>query len=240
MTSSSHTRLAEILSDIESRCADYKDSPPAEVQRWCKDNWSLGDSPLREVVASGVTLCQLYGMDQTIGYELNKRGTEVSCLLEMFPTEGIAHVKLGVAIFSLRDFSKVVCHEIEQCEIGIHNNNGKAPAIGQETVVDAVPEHDGPVEGYRWRHNGTVTRGTMPPKAWKMVRFLWNKLSRTAEFDELALPVYDSHGHAPSEDAIGSLRKQANSFFVKHDVLLVVSIKQGTVSLDSPIQPVSS
>lgn len=95
-------------------------------------------------------------------------------------------------------------------------------------------ELDGPVEGYRWRHNGKVIDDEIQPKAWKLVAFLFSKANRTARFNELGEPVYDDRNHVPTDHAVGSWRKAANRFFTKHILPYEVSIKQGTVSLIEP------
>ena len=58
----------------------------------------------------------------------------------------------------------------------------------------------------------------MQPAAWKMVQFLWKQVSRSATFDDLKLPVYEDREHEADEDAFGSLRRAANSFFQSHHI----------------------
>jgi len=235
MLKSSHARLAQILRDIEGRCANYKRHPLSEAQKWTDENWSLGTNPLIDVVKAGVTYCQLNGMDQHIGFELNQLGARVCGLSDTHLTERIAGVELFDAVAELREFARRVRSEIEWYSADdnyvLHD---EAKCNGQAVTNNSDAALDGPVEGYRWCHNGDVTCGAMQPKAWKMANFLWTKRSHTAYFDDLAQPVYEEHSHPITESAIGSLRKQANSFFAMHSIPLLVSIKQGTVSLEIP------
>jgi hypothetical protein len=235
MSDATHNRLAEILSDIEARCVKYKRAPLEAAQQWADENWSLGDSPLSEVVTAGVRYCQLNSMDQTIGFDLNKLGTQVCRFLDMSLTEGQARVDLYGAVIELHEFAHGVRREIE-CSATSKSNGaiGDPTSKGRQIANNNAPVSDGPVEGYRWAHNCKVTSDTMQPKAWKLAEFLWKRPMRTADFDTLALPVYDRHGHTVTEHAIGSLRKQANSFFSQHGIPLLVSIKQGIVRLEMP------
>jgi hypothetical protein len=205
------------------------------AQQWANENWSLSDRPLTEVITAGIRYCQLHGMDQTIGFDLNKLGTRVCRFLDMHLTEEQASVELYDAVLALREFAHGVPVEIEwHLASNGYRRNGELPSVGDVVTNNNEPAADGPVEGYRWCHNGKVTSDTLQPKAWKMAEFLWTKPTHTADFNDLALPVYDKHSHSVTEDAIGSFRKQANSFFSQNRIPLLVSIKQGTVSLEMP------
>lgn len=111
---------------------------------------------------------------------------------------------------------------------------GEPPSNGHAVANRGDSEPEGPVQGFRWCYGGKITGDAMSPKPWKLANFLWSKRYRTAAFHELEVPVYDDCTHCVSAVAVGSLRREANAFFSDHNIPLIVSVKKGTVSLDTP------
>jgi hypothetical protein len=78
-------------------------------------------------------------------------------------------------------------------------------------IVD--PTGDGPVglDGFSWRgrrHNG------MPKPVARLIRFLWETMSHTADFREITKQVFHDRDTFTG-DSLGTIRKQANAFFAE-------------------------
>ena len=233
MSETSHPRLAQILSDIEARCAKYKRQPLDEAQQWADENWSLSESPLAEVVRGGVWYCQLHGMDQTIGFELNMLGARVCGFLDMYLTERLASVELFDAVFALREFASGVRSQIGwRAANDSHDGpRGEAQGNGQVVANNNAPEPDGPCADSRWRNNGQLLKGHMRAGAWRMVNHLWEQPHKTARINELLEPVYGDRSYPISKEAFRSLCRDANRFFNKRNVPLRASTSNGSVTL---------
>src|SRR5215216_1959589 len=107
----SHGRFAQILGEIESRCAKYKRHSLAAAQQWADQNWSLSDSPLSDVVTTGVRYCDVHGLRVSIGLQLKELGAKVCRLLDCHLTDELA-LQLGDSIYGLCEFAHGVRNEI--------------------------------------------------------------------------------------------------------------------------------
>ena len=102
-------------------------------------------------------------------------------------------------------------------------------------LATAKWSEDGPIDGYRWLHNGTRfgVDTPMQPAAWRMVAELSKREGASAPFDDLIEPVYSDRNHIADAIAFGSLRRAANEFFDTNEIPLKVSIKSGVVTLNT-------
>jgi hypothetical protein len=134
----SHPRLAQILGEIEARCAAYKHDSLVDAQRWADENWELGESPLIDLVRKGVLYCQLNGMDQTVGFELNKLGASVNNWSSITITESIARNELYGAVFVLHDYVDtaltVIDGQVAACQ--------HATDVNQQLPSDEITSED--------------------------------------------------------------------------------------------------
>lgn len=77
---------------------------------------------------------------------------------------------------------------------------------------------DGPVGGYRWRHNGEVSEDSMRRTAWKLASLLYEKMPDMVDFRDLAEPVFGDREEPVDRNQVGTHRKFANKFFEDHGV----------------------
>ncbi len=110
------------------------------------------------------------------------------------------------------------------------------PARDSPMKLVAIPRSDspladGPCLPYTWRQDGNPIDDQMQPGAWKLVDHLWKQRGHAATFAELKPPVYDDREHTAGDDAFGSLRRAANTFFNKHGISWRVCIKKKVVHL---------
>jgi hypothetical protein len=103
----------------------------------------------------------------------------------------------------------------------------------------AVPRPDGPVEPLSFAWDGVVFPG-MRPMAWKAVSHVWQARRRCADVSDMAEPVWGDRVDVPTDDEVGSVRRDANRFFRKHNIGLelirkgtIVSLRRKTLSPDN-------
>jgi hypothetical protein len=75
-----------------------------------------------------------------------------------------------------------------------------------------IPSADGPCGTDGFKFGGTEKSG-MPPTAWRLVKFLWDKPDRSADFSDLADPVFGDREEYVTADRVGSARREANACF---------------------------
>jgi hypothetical protein len=217
MSVATHSRLAEILRDIEARCDKYKPVPLEEAQRWADENWSLGDSPLIDLIKAGVWYCNLHGMDQTIGFDLNKLGLHVCRFLDMYLTDSVARVELFGAVVALREFAHGVRTLIDSSSPSCGEDDNVTLQSNIQTVKNYHDQEcDGPCGIRHWRHNGQLLKADMRKGAWKMAKHLWGQPNKAASIYQLLEPVYGDGTHPVSKEGFRSLCRDANKFFIKH------------------------
>lgn len=94
------------------------------------------------------------------------------------------------------------------------------------------PQPDGPVDGFRWRHNGELIKDTMAPKAWRLANHLFHTNNRTAPYQDLAPIVADDHAETLLDFSnCRGHRDRANTFFKKNEIPLTISLR-GQPTLD--------
>ena len=118
-----------------------------------------------------------------------------------------ADPRLAVAIREIED--EIAAYQYGSCTSTTLERSG--PADGPH-----------PPDGFSW--DGT-NHGRLPPIPWRLVNFLWHARDRTAEFDELADPVWRDHNQLVLKDAVGSARSKANQFFRRHGIPLRITTK---------------
>ena len=109
----------------------------------------------------------------------------------------------------------------------------KAFEADQKQEIPLALPADGPVDGFRWRHNGEVIQDKMAPGAWRLANHLFLSEDRTASYVELAPIVADDHAEnfLDASNCRGHQTK-ANKFFKDHDVLLEISLRGQPTLLD--------
>jgi hypothetical protein len=103
-----------------------------------------------------------------------------------------------------------------------------APA-GEPSIAATPSEPDGPAGVYQWRLNGRLILKTMREGSWRLVKFLYPEGSAT--FDDLAEPINGDREEVPDSISIGSLRRDANSYFNAHGIPYKVSVSAKTFSV---------
>ncbi|QEG01602.1 hypothetical protein Mal15_56790 [Stieleria maiorica] len=98
-------------------------------------------------------------------------------------------------------------------------SRGCEPAQGLPTrdqlrgLKELDPNPDGPVLPKGWRHAGHVYTN-IEPRPSKLVSFLWKLSDRSAEWDDLAEPVWGDRAATLKEgQAVESACRKANKFF---------------------------
>jgi hypothetical protein len=82
---------------------------------------------------------------------------------------------------------------------------------------------NGPVapSWFWWNGNQYQVR---QPLIWRLIDFLWQAATRSAEFEELAEHVWQDHATAMTDGTTGSARTKANRFFQDHGIPLKVTV----------------
>ena len=96
--------------------------------------------------------------------------------------------------------------------------------------LGAVYEN-GPVPIRSWRQDGKLLGGWLP-KAWNLVNFLYTKKDRTASYDETAEPVFGDREIVVTSELIGSHRRNANNWFLEHNIPLEVTAPAPYVKIE--------
>ncbi len=237
-TTWSESLLLNLLNMVRQRCAFLKwNAAESDISTWANNNFPAFWSEVKQAALyCDVHLKPHAGFLRTEGSAIN---LEAKAYLVSNDGARQKQMSLHEFVSSIKHFEKeidlLVRSAVVEGRLADSNLedmpvdtqiNGSALANGG----DADP--DGPVEGYRWRHNGRVVEVTLQPKAWKLVHFLWHLRTGTANIFDLAQPIYGDPNHEVTENAISSLRKRANIYFENHDIPLLVSVKQGTVNLE--------
>lgn len=85
---------------------------------------------------------------------------------------------------------------------------------------------DGPVDGFRWRHNGVVIQEKLSPMAWRLVNHLFSCGANAADYAALAPIVNDDHEEAMLDYSnCRGLRDSANKYFRQHVIPWKVSLQ---------------
>ena len=82
---------------------------------------------------------------------------------------------------------------------------------------------NGPVAPSWFWWNGCRFR-VRQPLIWRLLDHLWRTTTRSAEFEELAEPVWQDHAALMGEAATNSARTKARKFFRQHDIPLTVRV----------------
>lgn len=230
MPEAPHNRLAQILGDIESRCAKYRHQPLSEAQQWADDNWwgFGGDKPLMDLVILGCKYCNLHGLRIPTGLELSDLGAKVDSLKCLSLDDRVAR-DLSAAVRELLKFARDVLFVIDGQDS--HNGPNGEPQSGQVTAKENVAECDGPAGPRHWRHNGQVLKGTMRSGAWRMASHLWRQPHKTDNIYQLIEPVYGDSAYRISKESFQSLCRDANKFFAKNGVPWKAGVNGDCVSL---------
>jgi hypothetical protein len=93
------------------------------------------------------------------------------------------------------------------------------------------PRPDGPVPPDAFWYKGSIFHG-LQPKPYRLVEHLWTCTNMTADVRDLAEPVWGDHEAETGDNALGSVRRQANRFFQRHAIPYQVRIKNKTVLLE--------
>jgi hypothetical protein len=137
----SHLRLAQILREIEDRCATFPRRSTAALQSWAEKNWSLGPDPLIDLVQAGIRYCQLNGMDQTIGIELAQAGHRLRAVLDSV-IDDETRASLFPPVLDLEQLAREIRNAIEpDTDSGKGDyNKGECDAI--QDATDLVSHED--------------------------------------------------------------------------------------------------
>ncbi|TWU24777.1 hypothetical protein [Bythopirellula polymerisocia] len=87
------------------------------------------------------------------------------------------------------------------------------------------PKPDGPVDGYRWRHNGVILNDIFPPSAWRLVNYLFKADDQTATFSDMADQVLCDSNKELDRTNCRNYRTAANKYFSENSIPLQVSLK---------------
>lgn len=92
----------------------------------------------------------------------------------------------------------------------------KAEAIGEANTDN--PTSGGPITPDGFFFQGK-RYGKLQPTPWRLVNYLWHQRNRTAEYNDLARPVWnDDDMEQVGENAFGGARRIANQFFRTNDI----------------------
>jgi hypothetical protein len=87
----------------------------------------------------------------------------------------------------------------------------------------ALVSENGPVAPYWFWWNGQRYQ-VQKPLIWRLIDFLWQAATRSAEFEELAEHVWQDRNVELTEGTTGSARREANQFFNEHGIPLKVRL----------------
>lgn len=84
----------------------------------------------------------------------------------------------------------------------------------EDEVSGTIPsKQDGPVEPDGWLHNGNRVSGKLPPKAFALIRYLWECPDMTADIRDLAQPMFGDDASFIEVSNIQDHSKAVNNFF---------------------------
>jgi hypothetical protein len=98
---------------------------------------------------------------------------------------------------------------------------------------EVPPSSDGPFPPDGFQYGGRI-ESIGRTKVWKLINHLWVRRNRTSTIRELAGPVWDDESMVVEKSRLGSLRRDANSFFENCGWPFRVTIKGDYVSIVGP------
>jgi hypothetical protein len=96
-------------------------------------------------------------------------------------------------------------------------------------------QSNGPVAPYWFWWNGQRYE-VQQPLIWRLIDFLWQAATRSAEFEELAEHVWQDHAALMGEAATNSARTKARKFFQQHDIPLTVRVIDRRFVLEETVE----
>ncbi len=99
---------------------------------------------------------------------------------------------------------------------GTHASPATLAAIPMPRATGEVPA-DGPEPPDVFNHNGVSYDG-FTGKPFLAVQFLWTRRNKSADRQDLALPVWGDHSFDPDDNAVEGLRREINKFFGLHQI----------------------
>lgn len=93
----------------------------------------------------------------------------------------------------------------------------------RDAAIEAMgakpPEPDGPVDGFRWRHNSELINDTMAEGAWRLASYLYHAPDHAADYATLAPVVADDHSETLLDYSnCRGHRHRANIYFKRHGI----------------------
>lgn len=196
--------IAQCLASEYAEWIDEWDNGPSHFGREYTENERIGDCRRMAAIASEVTPALLSELRERIDVE---------------------HVKA-------RALPRGAVHatEAEKPRRGKQEESG--PAETPTLPIDGPTDPDGPCGLREFRYQGRVYPNRpgdpeLKPTAWRLVNCLWDAKDQTADFDELAEPVWDDHDGTVTTDRVAAARREANHFFKAHCLPFRITVAAG-------------
>ena len=119
----------------------------------------------------------------------------------------------------------IVRHQAIERKLQFANNTNPVTSDSESIVQTDGPY---PPDGFVFLEK---TVRISKPKLWKLLNYLWACRGMTAEFLDLAEPVWDDREYHVSIDMIGSLRRDANNLFKEAGMPLQIKVRRPYVTL---------
>lgn len=119
-----------------------------------------------------------------------------------------------------------------ECDRSIYLAESRRTSLSPQNsdIEPASRSQDGPfgIDGFCWQGN---EHHRIRNLVHKLIVYLWGVPDKTADFADLAVPVWGDHVARPDFRTVGSVRRDANQFFESNQIPFKVKISGRRVTL---------